>query len=192
MGIVVVGVVLLILGAVLLFVPVVPQAKQTIGPSSSIPGVILSVSGVSLTGSIPVSVSWSSTGPVTVGGATCAANCESINATGVSNPTIESGTSGSFTLNQPNGGSLVLIAFSFGSGPNGFANRSNATTTFTLTTALSTVGSILLIVGILLLIVGLVLKSKKAKMAASAPAANQWVAPTDSAPATAPPASPPT
>ncbi|MFI5414458.1 MAG: hypothetical protein ACHQ16_02170, partial [Candidatus Lutacidiplasmatales archaeon] len=171
MGIVVAGIVLLVIGAVLLFVPLVPQADQTIRSNSSLPVAAFSVSGFSVTGSIPVSVSWTANASVTViaaaGGTVANANISS-----VSGLVTQTGTSGSFTLSQPDGGEVVLGVF----GGSAFGGSgSNATVTFHVTTALTTVGSILLIVGILILIVGLVLKSKSAKMAA--PAASQWTPP---------------
>jgi uncharacterized membrane protein len=153
-GIVVVGVVLLVVGAVLLFVPITPQPSQKIASNSSTPVLLFSVSGFSVTGSIPISVSWSSTGPVTVAAATCSGTCQNrANVSDVSGITLQSGTSGSFTLNQPNGGEVLIAAVNTGGG-------NATTTTFNVTTALSTVGTILLIVGILLLIVGVVVKAK--------------------------------
>jgi len=77
----------------------------------------------------------------------------------VSSLTYENGTSGSFTLNQPNGGSIAMGVLDFGG--------SAANVTFKLTTALTTVGSILVPVGILVLIAGIVLKSKSQKAAAA-------------------------
>jgi hypothetical protein len=171
MGIVVAGIVLLVIGAVLLFVPLVPQADQTIKSNSSLPVSVFSVSGFSITGSIPVSVSWTSNASVIVVGA-AGGNIANSNISSVSGIVTQTGTSGSFTLNQPDGGEVVLGVL----GGSGFGGSgSNATVTFHVSTALTTVGSILLIVGILILIVGLVLKSKSAKMAT--PAAGQWTPP---------------
>jgi uncharacterized membrane protein len=154
--IVVVGIVLLIVGAVLLFEPVVPQANQTITSQSSPPVDIESVSGYSLTGSIAVHIAWTSVAPVTVVAATCSANCNyNSSASGV---TLQSGTSGSFTLNQPNGGEIAFGAINLTSGKGGNA-------TFTISTALATVGTLLIVVGILLVIAGVILKSDKARSA---------------------------
>lgn len=154
-GLVVAGVIVIIVGAVLLFVPVVPQASETVQSNSSAPYYLGSISGFSLTGSIPISVSWTSTSSVEVIAA--AVSCSGSGCTNVSQisgTTAESGTSGSFTLNQPDGGSIIMgIASVTGGG--------TANATFKITTAITTVGSILVIVGILLLIVGLVLKSKR-------------------------------
>jgi uncharacterized membrane protein len=153
MALVVVGVVLLVIGAVLMFVPVSSQADQTIPAHSALPFVEFSVSGFSLTGSIPVAVSWTSTGPVTVVAVAGSTNVG--NPSAATGATIQTGTSGSFTINQPDGGAVVLGALNLSGNGN-----SSPSTTFKITTALTSVGSILLIVGILLLIVGVVLKSK--------------------------------
>ncbi|MCI4352996.1 MAG: hypothetical protein L3K14_06370 [Thermoplasmata archaeon] len=165
MGLLVVGVIVAIVGAVLLFVPLVAQSNQTVSTGSTTPFVLLSVSGFSLTGSIPVGVSWTATSSVTVVAASCTAACLSSNATsisGLSGLTYQTGKSGSFTLNQPNGGEVIVGALNLGTG-------SPANVTFKVTTALSTVGTVLLVVGIVVLIVGVVLKSGKAKMTPAMP-----------------------
>jgi uncharacterized membrane protein len=177
-GIVVVGVILLILGAVLLFVPLVPQSNQTVDTSSSLPFIAFQVGGYSVTGSIPVAVSWSSPTSVEVVAATCSGTCMNSNAS-ASGITIQSGTSGSFTLNQPNGGTVGIGVLA----PSG-SSGSNTTVTFKIATALSTVGTLLLVVGILLLIVGVVVKSKKSAAAASPPALATPPAPDTGAPPT--------
>ncbi|MGD0257186.1 MAG: hypothetical protein ABSB90_04825 [Thermoplasmata archaeon] len=170
-GLVIVGIVLLIVGAAVLFVPLVPQPNETVSASSSAPYYAASVSGFSLTGSQPIAVSWTSSGPsVTVIAGACSGSCQSQSQ--VSSITYQNGTSGSFTLSQPNGGSILM----------GVLYTGAANVTFKITTALSTVGTILLVVGILILIIGVVLKSKRAKMAAAMPA------PTPSAPPAEPPA----
>ena len=155
---VIVGAVVLVVGAVLLFVPIVPQASQKVSSNSASPYVFMSVSGFSLTGTIPVAVSWSANATVTVVAAACTSACNTIS--GLSSLTIQSGRSGSFTLNQPDGGEVIF----------GIANSSSpASATFNVTTATTTVGSILLIVGIVILIVGVVLKSKGKAMPAAQP-----------------------
>lgn len=160
-GIVVAGIVLVIVGAVLLFVPVVAQGSHTLDQSSANSFYLFSVSGFSITGSIPVSISWSSPSTVVMIAAACSATCDTGNLAGLSLAT-GTGTSGTLTVNQPNGGEVV-VGFEPTSG-----GSSNATATVNVTTALTTVGSILLIVGILILIVGVVLRSKS-KMAPMAP-----------------------
>lgn len=156
-GVVIVGVVLAIIGAALLFVPVVPQTSETVQSNSATPFYEGSVAGFSLTGSIPVSVTW--TANTTVEMIAAAASCSGTNcanASQISGATIQSGTSGSFTLNQPDGGSIFMGIAPTGGGP--------ANATFKITTALTTVGSVLVIVGILVLIVGAVLKRRTMAM----------------------------
>jgi uncharacterized membrane protein len=171
-GVVVVGIVLVVIGAVLMFVPVVGQGSQKVDSSSSTPYDVFSVSGFSLTGSIPVSVAWTSTAAVTIVAAACSASCNTGDVSGISGLTEQTGTSGSFTLNQPDGGEVLVGVVSSGSG-------SPATATFSITTALTTVGSILLVLGIVILIVGVVLrsKSKAASMPPAEPAGQMADAP---------------
>jgi uncharacterized membrane protein len=161
LGMVIVGVIVVIIGAVLLFVPLVPQTSQTVASNSSTPFYLGSVSGFSLTGNIAVAVSWTSTTTVTIAAAACSGTCSNISQ--ISGITTQSGTSGSFTLNQPDGGEVIMgIVTSGGAAANA---------TFKITTALATVGSILVIVGIVILIAGIVLHRKK-------PAAEPAPAPT--------------
>ncbi len=161
-GLVVVGIVLAVIGAALLFVPVVPQSNETVSSSSSTPYVIISVGGYSLTGSVPVAVSWSTNGSTSVevlAGA-CSATCNG-SSSQISDITSQNGTSGSFTLNQPDGGSIIMGVV--------YAGSPAVAVTFKITTALSTVGTILVVVGILILILGVVLRRKPKASAASAP-----------------------
>ncbi|MCI4327187.1 MAG: hypothetical protein L3K16_06100 [Thermoplasmata archaeon] len=184
--IVVVGIVLLIVGAVLMVEPVVPQSNQTISSNSALPYVVESVSGYSLTQTIAVHISWTAPATVTVVGGACTASCNS--SSSASDLTIQSGTSGSFTLNQPNGGEILFGAingstFSQGSGA--------ANATFMVTTAFATVGTLLVVVGILLVIAGLVMKSDKAR-AAVQPAQPVVNAPASSSGSDAASSAPPT
>jgi hypothetical protein len=166
MGLVAVGVVLLLIGAVLLFVPVVPQPNETVSSTAELPYYAAQVSGFALTGTTPIAVSWSVNGsnPVQIVAGACTGSCQNENTSQISSLTTQNGTSGSFTLNQPNGGT-ILMGVVYGGGP--------VTVTFKITTALSTVGSALLVIGILVLIAGLILRrTPKAPPAmASQPAA---------------------
>jgi uncharacterized membrane protein len=160
----VVGVVLVLIGAVLLFIPVEDQGSQTVDTSSTLPGELVSVSGFSLTGSIPVSIDWTATSAVVVAAVACSGNCESSNASTLSGVTTQTGTSGTITLNQPDGGEVGMIALPASGGH-------EANVTFDIKTALTSVGSILIVLGIVLLIVGVVLQGKpKAGAAPVAPA----------------------
>lgn len=161
-GIVVVGVVLLVIGAVLLYVPLAPQPAQTMTQSSSSASpYAFQVSGFSITGSMPVSISWTSNTSVILAAVACSGTCSG-NISSVSGVVLQTGTSGSFTLSVPDGGTVAIVAESSTGGP--------STTTVNVTTAETSIGSILLIVGILLLIVGLVLKRKSAKPMGASPA----------------------
>ncbi|MCI4372828.1 MAG: hypothetical protein L3K02_04205 [Thermoplasmata archaeon] len=169
-GFVVVGVVLVLLGAVLAFVPLIQVASQTITEGTPYEA---NVTGVSVTGSVPASVSWSSNATISIEVGTCSTLQSNGMCSGsVSLLPIQNGTSGTFSFSVPTGGAFVVA----------IASLSAATASITVKLAQSTIGLILLIVGILLLIVGLVLKRKGSKMAASSMAAPM--------PST-PPASPP-
>ncbi|MCI4324745.1 MAG: hypothetical protein L3K00_02510 [Thermoplasmata archaeon] len=152
MAIVVVGIVLLVIGAVLMFVPVVDQGSQTVSSTSAVPGEVVSVSGFSLTGSIPVTITWTADSSVEVAAATCSGSCENANVSQVSGVTLQTGTSGTINLNQPDGGEVGVFVVS--------ASGHAANATFDIKTALTSVGSILIVLGIVLLIVGIVLKAK--------------------------------
>ena len=185
-GILVVGVVVAIIGAVLLFVPLTPQSNQTTSTSSSTPFELLSVSGYSITGSIPVGVSWTATSSVIVVGAACTAVCSSANLSSITGITTQSGTAGSFTLNQPNGGQVILGVVVVQGPPSGNAP---ATVTFKVTTGQATVGTALLVVGIIVLILGAVLRPRKANIAAAV-APNPSASPATPAMGGAPPGPP--
>lgn len=161
-GIVVVGVVLLVIGAVLLFVPLAPQPAQKLDQSSTTAPYAFTVSGFSITGSMPVSVSWTSNTSVLLVAVSCSGSCASANVSTLSGAVIQTGTSGSFTLSVPDGGTVEIAV--------GSVTGSPSSTTVNVTTAETTIGSILLIVGILLLIVGLVLRRKSSKPMAAASA----------------------
>jgi uncharacterized membrane protein len=156
-GLVVVGVVLLIIGVALLFVPLVPQSDETVSSTSDAPFYAASVGGFSLTGTIPIAVSWTSTAATEVVAGACGGTCQ--NTSDVTGIVTESGTSGSFTLNQPNGGSIAMGEVDL--------SGTAANVTFHITTALSTVGTILLVIGILVLIIGVVTGRKPKPMASS-------------------------
>lgn len=157
MGMVVVGIVLLIVGAALMFVPLSPQPQQTLTQSSTTTPYAFTISGISITGSIPISVSWSSNTSVLLVAVACSGSCSSGNVSALSGATIQTGTSGTFSLNVPTGGTVEIAV--------GTITGGASSTTLNVKTALTTVGTIVLIVGILLLIVGLVLKGRPKPMA---------------------------
>ncbi|MCI4336110.1 MAG: hypothetical protein L3K17_02805 [Thermoplasmata archaeon] len=159
-GIVVVGVVLLVIGAALLFVPLSPQPAQTLTQSSETTPAGFTIAGFSITGNIPITVTWSSNTTVLIVAVACSGTCANENLSTLSGVT-QTGTSGTFSLNVPTGGQVWIAAGSLAGAP--------SSTTVNVKTALTTVGSLLLILGVLLLLVGLVLKSKSKAMRAPPP-----------------------
>lgn len=147
-GLVAVGIIVAILGAALLFVPLLPQSNQTVSSDSETPYYIGSVTGYSLLGTIPVSVAWSVNGStsVEVAGAACPGTCNV--SSDISGVTFENGTSGSFTLSQPNGGQIIMGVI--------YDGFPSVTVTFKITVGLATEGTALLILGIVVLLVGLI------------------------------------
>jgi len=168
-GLVAVGIILAVLGAALLFVPLLPESNQTVNSSSDTPYYVGSVDGFSLTGSIPVAVSWSVTGStaVEVAAATCSGSCSNVSE--VSGITYENGTSGSFTLSQPNGGSVIMGVI--------YDGAPGVTVTFKITVGLATEGTALLLIGILVLIVGVVARGPAKAAATPTPPSNPPAAP---------------
>ncbi len=177
-GIVIVGVILLVLGAVLAFVPLVTQSVQQTGSSSSsgFSGYVWNNNGIVLPAT--VKISWSASSTVMFLYITCtntitqsqaqAANfnissCNGMQSYGAQSSTFlgqtihyDTGTSGSQSISVPAGGTLL---FSGGSG-------SPTTINISASYPEPLIGFILLIVGVLILLVGLVLKSKKRAAAA--------------------------
>ncbi len=147
-GFVVVGVVLIILAAVLMFIPIIQVASQTIGTLQPYEA---NVTGFSITGSIPGTVTWSSNSAVEIDVATCTSVTSSNQCTGTVNTLpAQNGTSGTFSFNVPTGGAVAVAVLNGGSA------------SITVKLAQSTIGLLLLIVGIVLLLVGLVFGRKKA------------------------------
>ncbi len=183
-GIVVAGIVLLIIGFVLTFVPVVPQTSETVYSDSYAPDYHAHITEYSLTGNIAVAVSWTANASVVILAAALScqgSGCPNESITQVSGLINQSGTSGSFTLQQPSGGSFIMGIWST-------AGNVSASATFKLTTAITEIGALFVIIGVLLLIVGLVLRRKvKAPAATPGPGATSTVATTTPAPPAPPP-----
>lgn len=170
-GFVVVGVILVLLGAVLMLVPLITSSSETL---HSFPQYYeANVTGFSITGSIPGTLAWTSNGSITFFLGTCSVALTNDRCPGTNTTQNESGTSGTFNFNVPSGG--VVFA--------GFYSASAATASIAVKLAQTTIAVLLLIVGVLLLIVGLVLRRKGPKMAAPT------VAPP--APSSPPPSPPP-
>jgi len=155
----VVGLGLAVVGLVLVVVPVVPQGSETV-TYATVNGQAhftyyrVAESGLSLSGVNVVAVSWTSASSVDVEvvAAACSASCNG-NFSQLSDVTDQRGTSGQFTLDQPNGGSIVMGILST-------ANGTNASVSFRLVTTLSTVGSACIVLGGMLAIVGLILRGR--------------------------------
>lgn len=187
----VVGLVLVILGAVLLYVPLVPSSETfqaTDGFSCAESGASTCVNyslfdaSPALLGGTMAKLTFSSSGPVFFTAITCSktvttsqlqsatsnAQAQAVCGTEdvVYNGTQEGAqTSGSASFSIPSSGTLIFVAISDGPGP-------SVSTSLTYSEPLA--GFILLIVGILLLLVGLVAKGKKAKAAAAAAGPQPW------------------
>ncbi len=151
------GVVLLVIGLVLSFVPLVNQGSTQLGQYVEDAA---GPSGYSITGSIPMSISWTSSnsGELAVGVSSCSVS--QVQASSCSASTTwhnQSGTSGSESFSVPDGGSVTFVFSAAGGG------------SITLTTALTTIGLIVIVLGILVLIAGLVLKRKQPKAPPMAP-----------------------
>jgi uncharacterized membrane protein len=177
-GLFIVGVILLILGAVLIAVPLIPSSSSFTaynGSTSTIPFNIYTASPL-----IPTSahLSWTSPTNTSFEAWTCSNAVTSSELQNVSTQaefnakcgttTVvanTSGTSGSYSFTIPGGGSLVYTAFSFGGTG---STAPSVSTTLTGTEPLA--GLALVILGVILLILGVALKSKKQKAAAIAAA----------------------
>lgn len=157
-GLVVVGVVLLVVGAALLFVPLIPQASRTVTLGHT--GFTENLTGLSLTGSIAGSLSWSSNQTIEFWFASCpASNCTTRS---ISYQT-HNGTSGTISFSYPSGTEIAAL---IAAGPPGSA----ATVKVTLTEP--TYGTLLVLAGLFVLLVGVVLKRKPSPVPVSAPPAS--------------------
>jgi uncharacterized membrane protein len=175
-GLFIVGVILLILGAVLIAVPLIPSTSSfsaaSASGSGSAAGSQIAWNIYSASPAIPTYAKLSWTSPVTVYfvAYTCSNDVSSselndANSSGQfekdcgTNQSVgnTSGTSGSYSFTVPAGGSLVFTAFQF-------TNSSTSTqVSATLTGTEPLLGLVLVVLGIILLILGVVLKSKKQK-----------------------------
>jgi uncharacterized membrane protein len=142
-GLVVVGIILIVLGGVLMYVPLVPEASVHIDPSSPY---YATLSGYSPTGKIPGSVSWTSPSSTEVVLQACTGQVSLFECNGTETTTFENGTSGSFSFSVPQGGSIILYT------------EGNASANVKL--AEPTYGAAVLGVGVILLVLGLVLRRR--------------------------------
>jgi len=169
-----VGIIVTILGAILSFVPLAPQPAGSLRTDSSSAFYALQAGGFSLTGGIPTTVSWSASesvqivaytepGPVCTMSGYSSPNGGGYNVPG-STAATDSGTSGSFTFEQPESGCMVLaVNLPTGSGP--------VNVTYHVTTAETTFGTLVLVPGIVLVIAGVVLRKNEKGPAVLSPLA---------------------
>lgn len=177
--VVIIGVALLLSFVVFQFVPLASQPVNPISASGSTPFEIFSVGGFSISGSIPVLISWSASSPVTFVAATCPNACRNVNVNELKGITELSGTSGSFTLEQPNGGGIVLVALNqYGGSP---------VVSLSVFTGLATEAAVCLFVGIAVCILGVVWRPKGRPVRAP----ESFPAPLSPETAPAPPTPPP-
>jgi uncharacterized membrane protein len=170
-GLVIVGVVLVVLGAVLLFVPVLPMQSQAV--SSSSPDVFNITTAFSPTGNVQLALTWSASSSVeflvltctgiNVNGGSFSSICQGLSVIGFQN-----GTSGSYNFAAKDGSTVLA----------GIASRSSSTGTVNVSGSSPVLATILLVVGLILLVVGVILKKKvKAPKSSPAPAMDDTSAP---------------
>jgi len=146
-GLVVVGVVLLVLGAVLMLVPLVPQASVTVTQSTPY---VANITGFSITGTVPGEVSWSSSDTTTFAFGTCASLSASDRCTGANSSWVQNGTSGTITFSVATGGAIAALVIG------------NGSASVNIKLAETTIGVVVIVIGVLLLLLGVVLKRKAA------------------------------
>jgi len=148
-GFVVLGVVLTLLGAVLMFIPLVTVSSQNISSNELYTA---NVTGYSITGTVAGTLTWSTNASTTFTFRTCSvAATPTLNGytcPGTQTNSSESGTSGTFTFSARSGGEIVAY-FDAGTGTTGSVS---------VKLAQETIGLIVLVLGVLLLLLGLVLK----------------------------------
>ncbi|MCI4320303.1 MAG: hypothetical protein L3K23_09300 [Thermoplasmata archaeon] len=158
-GLVVVGVILVVLGAVLLFVPLLPMQSQTV--TSSNPDAFNITTAFSPTGNVQLSLTWTSSTSVEF----LVLTCTGINLNGHNFSSIcqghsiigfENGTSGSFSF-ATKVGSTVLA---------GIVSPGSSSATVNVSGSSPLLATLFLVLGLILLIVGLILR-KKVKAAKS-------------------------
>jgi hypothetical protein len=160
---VVVGVIILIIGLVLFEVPLLSHPAKTVTLSPPTPIIYNASETIGITATEPVSVSWTSTTPITMEIVTCKSELSSPSTpTGAGCSSVtQTGTSGSSTRAVPVHGSLWVGLNS--------SNPSSASATVTLKSASPTAGLGLVGLGVLILLIGLALRRPRSPVPASAP-----------------------
>ncbi len=158
-GMVAVGIVLLVLGAVLAFVPLLQAGSQDV--SESTPWGFNVTAAFSITGTVPLTISYSSSQSVNILVGTCDSISYSSGSPQCTNPTVsgQNGSSGTFNINVKPGGAVVVGILGAG------------TASVTVKEAQTPLGDILLILGIVVLLVGLVMRRRPSPAPMAAPTA---------------------
>lgn len=162
---VVIGVAVMVIGAVLLVIPTVAQPSVNLSAASTNRGLEAgwhnyTASDLSVIGQLPISGSWTSNASVLFEVNVCTAGCGGKNAT-VATSVVQTGTSGSFSIDVPQGG---IVSFSM-NGTSGTAAHG----TVNFSTALTLPGSITLIVGIAVIVLGFFLHPPRKAAPAARP-----------------------
>lgn len=156
---VVIGVAVMVIGAVLLVIPTIPQPSVNISAASNTSGYqAFSTNAFSLTYQQPISGDWTSNTSVLFEVFVCSSGCSTPNASVVAS-VVQTGTSGSFALDVPEG---AIVQFTM-IGASGTAAHG----TVDFSTALTLPGSIALLAGVALIILGFFLRAPR-KMAPGA------------------------
>jgi hypothetical protein len=203
-GTVIVGVVLILIGAVLMFYPLVPssstfQSTYYLSCGSSSAGACLNYTvfdaSPALFGGTMAKLSWTSSSAIEFLALTCSGQVTTsdishdtaaqLNSACGTNQTVSSGgspsTSGSYTFTIPSSGTLIFAA--------GSITTPGPSVSVTLTYTEPLAGAALLIIGVIVLIVGAVRKSAKPKPTPSGPP-QAWTPGQPTAPGAQPPGAP--
>jgi hypothetical protein len=149
-GLVIVGIILLVLGGVLMYVPLVPQSTVTVTYASPYAA---NVTGFTPTGSIPGTVTWSSSSSTEAILYVCTGAVHAFSCNGTQSTQYENGTSGSFSFSVHSGGTILI--------------GTSGTISATVKLAEVTIGFVVLVIGAVILLLGVVLRGKKPAAAAA-------------------------
>jgi hypothetical protein len=152
-GVLIAGIVVIVIGAVLLFVPILPLQSQTV--TSSAPDIFNVTTAFSPTGGLQLSLTWSSATSITFAVFTCSSiNLNAHNFSGICRgPSIigfQNGTSGSFNFATKQGSTVFA----------GIVSQRSGTASVNVSGSSPVLATILLVLGVVLAIVGVVLKRK--------------------------------
>lgn len=154
------GIVLVLIGIVLSYVPTVPEGSHTATVTAdSVAGPWYQFSekvpGSSVTGVIPITISWTASSRATdADAAACFGDCTNVTQVDSFMQTEGEGTSGSFSLLQPNGGSIFLALIQQTTPP------ASDNFSFSITAVLTVAGPLLLTSGTIVIILAGILEPK--------------------------------